>query len=64
GVANLIPEPLALPGDVVVWNVIDGGTGTVTGVSAVAGTGGFTLTFDADPQNDAIVSYAVFRTAV
>ncbi len=50
-------------GDEIVWGIIDSGTGTVTGVTAVAGTGKITFTFSADPQNDAIINYAVFRAA-
>jgi hypothetical protein len=51
-------------GDNVVLGIINAGTGAVTGVSATAGTGKITATFSADPQNDAIINYAVFRTAV
>ena len=56
-----MPAVGVLPGDSVSWSILDSGTGTVTGVSAVAGTAGITFTFSADPQNDAIISYSVFR---
>ncbi|HWP69012.1 MAG TPA: hypothetical protein VN437_06870 [Rectinemataceae bacterium] len=46
-------------GDLVSWAVLNDGTGNVTGVSAVAGNGGVTFTFTADPQDDAIISYCV-----
>lgn len=46
-------------GDSVSWAILKGGTGSVTGVSAVAGAGCIDFTFSADPQNDAIISYAV-----
>ena len=64
GAGILVTVADALSGDLVVWGILDSGTGTVTGVSAVAGAGVITFTFSADPQNDAIISYAVFRTAV
>lgn len=63
GAAVLIPVATAVTGDTVTWAILDSGTGTVTGVSAVAGTGGITVTFSADPQNDAIIMYSVFREA-
>lgn len=46
-------------GDLVAWSILKSGTGTVTGVSAVAADGGVTFTFSADPQDDAIISYIV-----
>ncbi len=46
-------------GDLVSWSILKAGTGSVTGVSAVAGYGGVTFTFSADPQDDAIISYCV-----
>lgn len=46
-------------GDQVSWSILKSGTGTVTGVSAVAADGGVTFTFSADPQDDAIISYIV-----
>jgi hypothetical protein len=42
------------------WSVLDAGTGAVTGVSAVPGTGNVVFTFSGAPTN-AIISYAVFR---
>jgi hypothetical protein len=63
GAANLVPVSGVLAGDTVSWAILDSGTGTVTGVSAVASAGGVTFTFSADPQNDAIISYTVYRTA-
>lgn len=61
GTANLVSVTSAQAGDYVMWSILNSGTGTVTGVSAVAGSGGVTFTFSADPQNDAIISYMVFR---
>lgn len=61
GAANLFPVPNVLFGDVVSWSILDDGSGSVTGVSAVAGAAGITFTFSADPQNDTIISYQVFR---
>lgn len=52
-----------LAGDLVVWSILNSGTGTVVGVSAVPSTDLLTITFDADPQNDAVINYAVFREA-
>lgn len=46
-------------GDRVSWGILKGGTGSVTGVSAVAADGGVVFTFSADPQDDAIISYMV-----
>lgn len=64
GAANLVPVANVLSGDIVSWSILNDGTGNVTGVSAVAGAAGITFTFSADPQNDAIISYCVFRAAV
>lgn len=57
GVAIVITATGALANDLVVWSILDSGTGTVKGVSAVAGTDTLTFTFSADPQNNAIISY-------
>lgn len=59
GAAILVPLDNVKAGDLVSWSVLKAGTGTVTGVSAVAGNGGVTFTFSADPQDDAIISYCV-----
>lgn len=63
GAAIFVTVSGVVSGDTVIWGIIDSGTGTVTGVSAAASTGGITFTFSADPQDDAIINYAVFRTA-
>lgn len=63
GAAILVSKSGVASGDLVVWGILDSGTGTVTGVSAVAGTDSITFTFSDDPQNDAIISYAVLRAA-
>lgn len=61
GAAIWVADPKVASGDKVEWSILDDGTGNVTGVSAVAGTGGITFTFSADPQNDCIISYEVSR---
>ena len=61
GAAVNIPVSGALADDKVVWGILDGGTGSVTGVSAVAGSGVVLATFSADPQADTIISYMVIR---
>lgn len=58
-----VPITNVVAGDSVIWGVLNDGTGNVTGVTAVAGAGGVTFTFSADPQNDTIMNYAVFKTA-
>lgn len=63
GAAILVTASGVQSGDYVIWGIINNGTGNVTGVSAVAGAGGITFTFSADPQDDAIINYAVFRAA-
>ena len=50
-------------GDMVVWGIINDGTGNVTGISATPGAGFINFTFSAEPQDDAVITYAVFRTA-
>lgn len=64
GAAILVPCTGAKSGDVCLWSVLKGGTGSVTGVSAVPGAGNVSFTFSADPQDDAIISYAVFSKVV
>lgn len=61
GAAHVVEAVGVLAGDIVVWSILDDGTGNVKGVSAVAGEDVITFTFSADPQNDAIISYAVLR---
>jgi hypothetical protein len=61
GTAILIMVAGVLAGDQIVWGIINKGTGNVNGVSAVPGSGIITFTFSADPQNDAVINYAVFR---
>ena len=59
GAAIFVPMANVKAGDMVSWAILKAGSGTVTGVSAVANNGGVTFTFSADPQNDAIISYCV-----
>ena len=61
GAAIFVPMANVKAGDMVSWAILNpkAGTGTVTGVSAVASNGGVTFTFSDDPQNDAIISYCV-----
>ena len=58
GVEILVTEEDVKLGDKVVWGILNGGTGTVTGVSATAQDGGIVFKFSNDPQDDAIISYA------
>lgn len=58
GVEILVTEEDVKLGDKVVWGILKAGTGTVTGVSATAQDGGIVFKFSADPQDDAIISYA------
>ncbi len=51
----------ALPGDTVMWHILDDGAGDETGVSAAAITAGVEFTFASDPADDVIISYGVFR---
>ena len=59
GAAIFVPMANVKAGDMVSWAILKAGTGTVTGVSAVASNGGVTFTFSTDPQDDAIISYCV-----
>lgn len=63
GDTNRVPVEGALPNDIVFWDILDDGTGNVTGVSATAGVGFVDFKFNADPQNDAIISYIVIHPA-
>ena len=47
--------------DLTAWGILDSGSGTVVGVRAAAGNGHVDFEFDADPQNDCIISYLVTR---
>jgi hypothetical protein len=62
GAAISVVDANVSSGDLVSWSILNSGTGTVVGVSAVAGSGVIVFTFDADPQNDAVISYMVLRT--
>ena len=59
GAAIFVPMANVKAGDMVSWAILKAGSGTVTGVSAVASNGGVTFTFSNDPQDDAIISYCV-----
>ena len=63
GAAILATVAAAAVGDLSHWAILDAGTGSVTGVSAVAGAGTVTFTFSGDPQNDAVISYLVARAS-
>jgi len=62
GAAILVVDANVSSGDDVSWSILDSGTGSVTGVSAVAADGGITFTFSADPQGDCIISYIAVTT--
>jgi hypothetical protein len=61
GAAIDIDNANVLAGDKGTLAILNSGTGTVTGVSAVGVNGALRCTFSADPQNDAIISYAAIR---
>jgi len=63
GDTNRVTVANAATGDIVFWNILDGGTRDVTGTSATAGEGYIDFKFSANPQDDAIVSYLVIRPA-
>jgi len=63
GDTNRVTVANAATGDIVFWNILDDGTGNVTGTSATAGEGYIDFKFSANPQDDAIVSYLVIRPA-
>jgi len=59
GAAIFVPMANVKAGDMVSWAILKAGSGNVTGVSAIANNGGVTFTFNADPQDDAIIPYCV-----
>lgn len=59
--AEVISVPGVVAGDKVIVSLYDAGTNTVSVVSAVAGTDDITVTFSADPGNDAVIAYVVKR---
>ena len=59
--AEVIAVAGVLPTDKVIVSLYDAGTNTVSIVSAVAGTDDITVTFSADPGNDAVIAYVVKR---
>jgi len=61
GAVIRIPVRGAQPDDLLTWSILDPGTGTVIGVRAAPGYGYVDFEFDADPQNDAVISYVVTR---
>ena len=63
GDTNRVTVANAATGDIVFWNILDDGTGEVTGTSATAGEGYIDFKFSANPKDDAIVSYLVIRPA-
>ena len=63
GATNRVPVSGVVSGDIVSWSILNSGTGTVTGVSATAGTDYIDFEFSDDPQNDAIISYLVMHPA-
>jgi len=63
GDTNRVTVANVATGDIVFWNILDDGTGGVTGISATAGEGYIDFKFSANPQDDAIVSYLVIRPA-
>jgi hypothetical protein len=63
GAAILVEDANIESGDLISWAILDDGTNNVTGVSAVAASGGITVTFSGDPGSDAIISYCAFRAA-
>jgi len=50
-------------GDSVLWGILNNGTGSVTGTSVSSASGELTFVFSADPQNDCVINYVVFRGA-
>ncbi|HUW32832.1 MAG TPA: hypothetical protein VM223_14590 [Planctomycetota bacterium] len=61
GAVVRIPIRGAKPTDLVSWGILDSGTGTVIGVRAAPGYGYVDFEFDADPENDCIISYLTTR---
>ena len=63
GDSILVTALSVLSGDTIIWGILNNGTGNVTGDLATAGAGAITFKFSADPQDDSIINYAVFRAA-
>jgi hypothetical protein len=59
--AEVISVPGVVGTDKVIVSLYDAGTNTVSIASAVAGTDQITVTFSADPGNDAVIAYVVKR---
>jgi len=59
--AEVITVTGAVATDKVIVSLYDAGTNTVSIASAVAGTDQITVTFSADPGNDAVIAYVVKR---
>jgi len=62
GDTNMVPIVGVLGTDSIWIDLVDGGVGGVTLTAAVLGAGFVNIQFSADPQNTAIVRYAIFRT--
>jgi hypothetical protein len=62
GNTNRVPIATVLGTDSIWIDLVDGGVGVVTLTTATMGAGFVDIQFSADPQNSAIVRYAIFRT--
>ena len=62
GNTNRVPIAAVLGTDSIWIDLVDGGVGVVTLTTATMGAGFVDIQFSADPQNSAIVRYAIFRT--
>lgn len=62
GNTNRVPIATVLGTDSIWIDLVDGGVGAVTLTTATTGAGFVDIQFSADPQNSAIVRYAIFRT--
>jgi hypothetical protein len=62
GDTNRVPILGVLGTDSIWIDLVDGGVGVVTLTTATMGAGFVDIQFSADPQNSAIVRYAIFRT--
>ena len=63
GAAEAITVTGATATDLAFVQLVDPGTNTVTVVQAVVTLNTLTVTFDADPGNDAVINYQLIRTA-